>query len=60
MKNGWSDAYCNVPGKQSYEDGFYSGLIDGYDEAVKNIKLRLKVIAVENQEIDVKNIIDLI
>lgn len=60
MKNGWSDAYYNVPGKQSYEDGFYSGLIDGYDEAVKNIKLRLKIIAVENQEIDVKNIIDLI
>lgn len=23
MKNGWSDAYYNVPGKQSYEDGFY-------------------------------------
>ena len=38
----------------------HSGLIDGYDEAVKNIKLRLKIIAVENQEMDVKNIIDLI
>ena len=52
MKHGWSDAYYNVPGKQSYEDGFYSGFIDGYDEAVKDIKLRLKVIAVENQEMN--------
>ena len=59
-QNGWADAYTDVPGKQAYEDGLYTGLMNGYAEAVHDIKKYIKCLVEENPKIETKQILDLI
>lgn len=59
-QNGWVDAYTDVPGKQAYEDGLYTGLMNGYAEAAYDIKKYIKCIIEENPKIEAKKILDLI
>jgi hypothetical protein len=59
-QNGWTDAYTDVPGKQAYEDGLYTGFTNGYDEASRDIKKYIKCLVEENPKLEVKKILDLI
>ena len=59
-QNGWTDAYTDVPGKQAYEDGLYTGLMNGYAEAAHDIKKYIKCLVEENPKIEAKKILDLI
>ena len=59
-QNGWGDAYTEVPGKQAYNDGLYTGLMNGYAEAVHDIKKYLKQIVYKNPDVKVSKVIDLI
>ena len=56
---GWGDAYTDVPGKQAYEDGLYTGLMNGYAEAVYDIKKYIKCLVEENPQIEAKKILEL-
>ena len=57
-QNGWSDTYTDVPGKQAYEDGLYTGLMNGYAEAAHDIKKYIKCLVEENPKIEAKKILD--
>ena len=59
-QNGWTDAYTDVPGKQAYEDGLYTGFTNGYAEASRDIKKYIKCLVEENPKLEVKKILDLI
>ena len=59
-QNGWVDAYTDVPGKQAYEDGLYTGFTNGYAEASRGIKKYIKCLVEENPKIEAKKILDLI
>lgn len=59
VQNGWTDAYTDVPGKQAYEDGLYTGLMNGYAEAVYDIKKYIKCLVEENPSIEAQKILDL-
>jgi hypothetical protein len=59
-QNGWTDAYTDVPGKQAYDDGLYTGFTNGYAEASRDIKKYIKCLVEENPKLEVKKILDLI
>ena len=56
----WSDAYADIPGKQAYEDGWYTGGHNMYVEACYNLVGYFKKITEETPNIKLKDCIKLI